>query len=140
MRRILGAALAGVLVLAAGGARADDDPGDKVKGEFKRDPAKLFKRIDTNGDGKVSKEEFQAFFENAGQGKLKDRPRLIERLFERLDADGDGYLTLEEFKKLPQVREEMRAKAAKAKKGKDKDGDKKDKDDKGKGKGGDDNP
>src|SRR5262249_40539335 len=67
MRRILGAALVGAVVLAAGGVRADDEPGDK-KGEFKRDPAKLFKRIDTNGDGKISKEEFKTFFENAGQG------------------------------------------------------------------------
>lgn len=42
-------------------------------------------RRDTDGDGKISKEEFPG----------------PERLFARLDADGDGFVTEEEAKAMP---------------------------------------
>jgi hypothetical protein len=62
------------------------------------DPSALFKRGDTNKDGKLSEDEFtQLLSKNA---KLKNNPDLIKKLFEKLDADGDKSLTLEEFKKL----------------------------------------
>ena len=40
-----------------------------------------FKRLDTNGDGRITRDEF---------------PRQIERLFDDVDADGDGAITPEE--------------------------------------------
>jgi hypothetical protein len=93
------------MALADGAARAGDGaPGGKGPG---RDPARLFKRIDANGDGKVSKEEFKAFFEKFGKGRLKDNPELLDKLFDRLDANGDGSLSPDEFKKLAELREKF---------------------------------
>jgi hypothetical protein len=62
------------------------------------DPAALFKRGDTNKDGKLSLEEFTKLV--GASPKLKDKPDLTKKLFEKLDADGDGFLTLDEFKKI----------------------------------------
>jgi hypothetical protein len=57
----------------------------------KRDPAEVFKKLDTNGDGKISLEEFLA-----GPAGKKD-PEKAKEIFKKKDKDGDGFLTLEEF-------------------------------------------
>jgi hypothetical protein len=119
-------ALFGVLVVTAGSVTADDPPGAKKKADTpevkkkddaadakKKDAADLkkktppgpdveaiFKQMDANGDGKISKAEFKDFAGKIGRGRLKNRPFLLERAFQRADADGDGYLTLEEVKEL----------------------------------------
>jgi Ca2+-binding EF-hand superfamily protein len=90
-RILLGTALLFLTAFAFG-----DSPG---KGKEKHDWAALFKKIDTNGDGKISKDEFRKFIENLPDSKLKDKPELIDKLFQRLDADGDGFLSLEELQK-----------------------------------------
>jgi len=59
--------------------------GDKPKA----DPEAIFKKMDANGDGKLSKEEFTA--------KAKDKEK-AEAQFKAKDKDGDGCLTLDEFK------------------------------------------
>jgi hypothetical protein len=86
-------------VLAAGTASADDPPETKKKAP-RITVEGVFKKMDANGDGKISKEEFKEFMGNLGDGRLKDRPILLERLFERADADGDGYLSLDELKEV----------------------------------------
>src|SRR5947209_2786348 len=101
------AGVVGVLVLAAGLARADDEKEKPRPGAGLRNPEALFKKLDANGDGKVTKEEFTKFFEQVAAGRLKDRPQLIEKLFEKLDANGDGSLTLDEFKKIKELREQF---------------------------------
>src|ERR1700722_1212424 len=65
------------------------------------DPSALFKRGDTNKDGKLSFDEFSKLVGNSP--KLKDKTDLTKKLFEKLDADGDGFLTLEEFKKIAAI-------------------------------------
>ena len=50
-------------------------------------PGKRFKEADTNGDEKLSREEFKA-----------DIEKNIEQRFANADADGDGFLTREEMK------------------------------------------
>jgi Ca2+-binding EF-hand superfamily protein len=75
---------------AAGDAKpAAPAAGDAAKP--KRDPAEVFKKLDTNGDGKVSLEEFKA-----GPAGKKD-PAKAEEIFKKKDKDNDGSLTLEEF-------------------------------------------
>ncbi len=66
----------------AEGRPAEGRPGARL---FDGNPDEFFKRLDANGDGKISKEE-------AG-----DRP-VVRGLLERADKDGDGAVSKEEFK------------------------------------------
>ena len=100
-------------LVAASPARADDKPkGDKAK----HSPEALFKRLDSNGDGKISKEEFAKFAEvmkekakDKGKGKNANG-KGAEAIFNRLDSNGDGYLSLDEFKKLSEMRHKKKDK------------------------------
>jgi hypothetical protein len=67
--------------------RAAKPAGEKPK----RDPAEVFKKLDTNNDGKISLEEFKA-----GPAGQKD-PAKAEEIFGKRDKDGDKSLSLEEF-------------------------------------------
>jgi Ca2+-binding EF-hand superfamily protein len=97
-------------------ARADDPPKTaKAKGKHP-DPEVMFKRLDTNNDGKISKEEFAKFTEivsekakEKGKGK-KASGKGADAIFARLDANGDGYLSLEEFKKISEMRQKKKDK------------------------------
>lgn len=57
----------------------------------KSDPAAMFKSLDSNKDGAVSKEEFLA-----SKKAQKDTAK-AEKHFSKLDANNDGKLTQEEF-------------------------------------------
>ena len=70
--------------------------GGGLGGSF--DPAGLFKRLDTNSDGKITHAEYDVFVKLLP--RFKDNPDETKQLFERLDANEDGMLTPEEFKKL----------------------------------------
>ena len=76
---------------AAPAAGGDAKPAAGADAKPKRDPAEVFKKLDANGDGKVSLEEFKA-----GPAGKKD-PAKAEEIFKKKDKDGDGFLTLEEF-------------------------------------------
>ena len=94
-------------VLAVGStlALADDKPaapagGDAAKpaapaagdaAKPKRDPAEVFKKLDANGDGKLTLEEWLA----SPQGK-KD-PDKAKAAFQKWDKDNTGSLTLEQW-------------------------------------------
>lgn len=56
-----------------------------------QDPEAVFKRLDRNGDGKLSKEEFVGNLEGEKKSKKENR-------FAQLDKNNDGFLSLEEFK------------------------------------------
>ena len=51
----------------------------------------IFKEIDTNGDGKLTKEEVEACFQE------KKHTSTPDRLWESEDKDGDGFISWEEF-------------------------------------------
>jgi Ca2+-binding EF-hand superfamily protein len=52
----------------------------------------MFEAIDANGDGRISRAEYQQLIETwTGQ------PADTGEVFGLLDADGDGYLSLAEF-------------------------------------------
>jgi predicted dienelactone hydrolase len=67
------------------------------------DPAALFNRLDANGDGQLSKDEFRKLA-TLGQGKFKDQPAVFDRIFEQLDADRSSALSQDEFNGLPKLR------------------------------------
>jgi hypothetical protein len=87
------------LTLGAAFTFAEDKPpggpGGKPGGDGerpRRDPAEMFKRLDTNNDGSISLEEFKA-------GPMAQRnPDRAEEAFKRMDKDADGKVTLEEMK------------------------------------------
>jgi Ca2+-binding EF-hand superfamily protein len=74
---------------------ADEKPkgekGEKGEGKPKADPAEMFKKLDSNGDGSISLDEYKA-----GPAGKKDATK-AEESFKKHDKDGDGKLSLEEF-------------------------------------------
>ncbi|MFN4260017.1 MAG: EF-hand domain-containing protein [Gemmataceae bacterium] len=100
-RLLLGSTLICAMGLVIGTAEADDD----AKRGQRPSPEELFKKLDTNNDGKISKEEFskfgERFKERVGEEKFKE---FQSRMFSRLDADGDGFISAEEFKKFGEFR------------------------------------
>jgi hypothetical protein len=55
----------------------------------KKDPKRVFSRLDANADGKLTAEEFQS-------RKGKNEERRTKR-FRKLDSNGDGTLTAAEY-------------------------------------------
>ena len=51
----------------------------------------LFEEIDTDSDGKISKDEVAAYFKSNGQDEVPDE------LWQREDADSDGFISWDEF-------------------------------------------
>jgi hypothetical protein len=94
-------ALVGVFLLALGAAGAGDDKGKKIDGK-KIDPEKIFQRLDTNGDGKLTKDEFlqiaEKLKEKLGDEKGEKLKAFLEKAFDKMDTKKAGFLTLEQFK------------------------------------------
>lgn len=68
--------------------------------------------LDTNKDGKVSKEEFKAYYRNNGisamrfafnNGPAVDAKRINDAIYKRLDANKDSKLTEPELARLPEL-------------------------------------
>jgi Ca2+-binding EF-hand superfamily protein len=80
-------------------ATAEAGKGKKKKG----DVTAVFKKLDTDNDGKLSKEEFSKF---TGLGKKTKAPsaKRLDRMFSQLDTNNDGFISLEEFKKISDMK------------------------------------
>ncbi|HEX4129901.1 MAG TPA: EF-hand domain-containing protein [Pirellulales bacterium] len=85
MRKILcfGAAVVMLFALSVASSTAADKP--------KPEPEEVFKKLDANGDGKLSVDEFV-------RKRTGDEADKAKAAFAKLDKNSDGYLTLEEFK------------------------------------------
>lgn len=104
------AAVLGAFLVAAHPTKAADEK-EKTKTNAKtKDPAKLFQKIDTNNDGKLSKEEVANFFALKAKAKGKGGEGKGLKLFERLDTNKDGFLSLSEFENRSQLKAKTRAK------------------------------
>ena len=95
MKKSLVSIVAASLVLTGGLLLSPvEAAGDK--GKKKEDVSVAFKKLDTNTDGKLSKEEFAKY----EHGKKKDaKPKKADKLFSKLDTNNDASLSLDEFKK-----------------------------------------
>ena len=99
------------LIVVAGFVAMSSVFAEKPEGEGgkkeKKDPAKAFARMDKDGSGGVTLEEFSAAHEKRMEKmkeKRKDRPEGDDRtpppageIFARLDANKDGSVSKEEF-------------------------------------------
>ncbi|HSG71349.1 MAG TPA: EF-hand domain-containing protein [Planctomycetaceae bacterium] len=75
---------------------AQEKKNEEKKPEKKKpDPAAVFKRLDKDGDSKVTKEEFVA------SRKTDEAKKTAETQFARRDKNKDGSLSLEEFTATP---------------------------------------
>src|SRR4051794_17108912 len=107
MVKLLGTCALAFLLFSFTDAALGADDAKKGKGPF-QDPEALFKKLDTNGDGKLSKDELKKLADHLPEKVKEKAGPLVEKLvgkgFEKLDSNGDGGLTLEEFKKLSELR------------------------------------
>lgn len=94
-KTLLSTAFAICLFPALVSAAPTGDAGAKGKGE-RPNPGAMFKKIDTDGDGRLSREEV-----NAAPAKR------LQHNFNEIDTNGDGYLSKEEMRAYHQA---MRAK------------------------------
>ena len=62
--------------------------------------AKHFAEMDSNHDGKISKEEMLAAMEKRDAERAKKRGEFVDAMFKRLDTDGDGMLSQDELAKV----------------------------------------
>jgi hypothetical protein len=102
MRLLCAFSVVGLLVSSAhatAGGKAKN--GDKLEA--------MFKKLDTDGDGTLSKEEFAKMTELRKKAEGKAKGKGVDKLFEKLDADGDGKISLDEFKKIKELRQKKKA-------------------------------
>ncbi|GMI66196.1 hypothetical protein like AT3G03430 [Hibiscus trionum] len=59
----------------------------------KADLERIFKRFDTNGDGKISSAELGETLKTLGSVT----PEEVTRMMNEIDTDGDGYISHEEY-------------------------------------------
>ena len=106
------------LVLSVMLAMAFCAPGmaqDEKKGKRQQQtPEETFKKIDADGDGKVTKDELKKWVESNDRMKkqLENNAEFVNKMFDKMDANKDGSVSLEEYKK-------YREEAAKNRKKKD---------------------
>lgn len=113
LHKLFAMALLGVSCTLVAYAEDEKKPGDAKPGfggKFgaKIDKGKMFDRLDANGDGKVTKEEYVKSMETmmdrlkeklpAAKGPIGGGDFAAKR-FESMDADKDGTVTKEEFEK-----------------------------------------
>ena len=83
-------------------AELDKNKDKKIsKDEFPSQfPAQMFDRLDTNHDGFIDEEEWNAMRAGRGGGGMGGGPRIGESLTKFLDANTDGKISREEFAKI----------------------------------------
>ena len=111
--------VAGVLALTPD-AYAGGKKGGKGKKKKGPDLEQVFKKLDTNGDGKIDREEFAKVGEHlkkknkaadadAAKAKPKKAEKKLTKRFNKLDTDGNGTLSLDEFKKIKDRKNKKKA-------------------------------
>ncbi|KAK9683119.1 hypothetical protein RND81_10G118000 [Saponaria officinalis] len=63
------------------------------------DRERIFKRFDTNGDGKISSSELGDALKTLGSVTSEE----VARMMAELDTDGNGFISFEEFTEFAQA-------------------------------------
>ncbi|KAL1521260.1 hypothetical protein AB1Y20_020930 [Prymnesium parvum] len=84
---------------------AIEQPPEKKKdpnsrGERLKKARQVFKSMDKNKDGKLTREEVDAHSKSMGRGSPEERLAETERFLRQTDTDGDGQVNFDEYKKL----------------------------------------
>jgi len=99
-----------MFMMFLGVSLAADENNPRKKGPGKFDKGKIFEKIDVDGKGEVTKEQFLKFMTNmkgrfgnkAPGGKEIPEEKMTEmlnKMFERFDSNGDGKISKDEFEK-----------------------------------------
>jgi Ca2+-binding EF-hand superfamily protein len=128
------AAFAGTTLLTPTTSVAADKKADKKKKKKANKAADklevLFKNLDTNNDGKLSRDEFAkiaaekkknnnaaavelvakkvAKAAKKGEKKKNKKTSKTDQLFTKLDTNKDGFLSRDEFRKLTEIKAELK--------------------------------
>jgi Ca2+-binding EF-hand superfamily protein len=98
------------LFVSASLVMSADEPKKPEEGKGKRpSPEEFFKKLDANGDGSVSKDEYLA------SPRAKQDPAKAGENFAKMDKDNDGKLTKEEFAAMAKARGNGKGKKPEAK-------------------------
>ncbi|MBI3408916.1 MAG: EF-hand domain-containing protein [Planctomycetes bacterium] len=104
--------VAAMLVVLGSASAGDDEAGAKGKGKGKGklgNPEQIFKKLDTNNDGKLSKDEFMKMADRVKDAeKAAKFKSVLERAWTKLSVN--DAITLDQFKKF----QEMKGKKKKA--------------------------
>jgi hypothetical protein len=107
MKKFVVLSVVGMLALAW--SLVSPGTAEAAKAKKKGDPEAMFKKLDADNDGKLTKEEFAKIGE-VGKKPKAAKPKKIDQMFSKLDTNNDGSLSLEEFKKLSEVKGKKKAK------------------------------
>ena len=86
--------LSATVALAAEGDKPKKPPGEGDRPRL--NPEEMFKKLDSNNDGSISKEEYLA------SPRAKENAERAEKSFAARDKDKDGKLSKEEFTARPE--------------------------------------
>jgi hypothetical protein len=108
MRRVIaGAAMVAAVAVMLGSAGDADAAKPRAKKRAAPVAATPFQKLDTNRDGKLSRDEFRNVFNvlgGKGKGKGKGgQNRDTDTLFTKLDTNNNNYLSPAEFNRLSSV-------------------------------------
>ena len=72
--------------------------GQITRDEWPEQAPPMLERMDSDGDGVITREEISNFRPGGGRGQGgRGQPMNLERMFERFDANGDGKITEDEL-------------------------------------------